>query len=44
MPTAVIDDKGTFIFYEDTGAPEGAVDYTTVILVHGLVINAGTYR
>ena len=41
MPTATVDEQGTYIYYEDTGIPEDAVNYTTVMLLHGITINSG---
>lgn len=43
MPLAQIDDKGTSIYYEDSGAPDGHSRYTTVVLVHGTLINSGMF-
>ena len=39
MPTAPVDDRGTVLYYEDTGAPEGSSTYLTVVLVHGLLFH-----
>ncbi|KAI0700598.1 hypothetical protein BC835DRAFT_396880 [Cytidiella melzeri] len=44
MPTARIDDEGTTLYYEDSGAPQGSSDYTTVILNHGYVAHAPIFR
>ena len=41
MPTVDIDDKGTQIYYEDSGVPAGISDYTTIVLVHGFTVNSG---
>lgn len=41
MPTAPVDNKGNYVYYEDSGAPEGAQDYVTVVIVHGSLINSG---
>lgn len=41
MPLAPIDDKGTNIYYEDSGVASGTTDYVTVVIVHGLIINGG---
>ncbi|EKM49951.1 uncharacterized protein PHACADRAFT_130381 [Phanerochaete carnosa HHB-10118-sp] len=43
MPLAQIDDKGTSVYYEDSGAPDGSSTYTTVVMVHGLLINSATF-
>ena len=42
MPIAQINPQGTAIYYQDSGAPEGLLDYTTIVLVHGFAINGGT--
>lgn len=45
MPLAQIDEKGTSIYYEDSGVPDGsAADYTTIVLVHGALINSAIFR
>lgn len=41
MPVAPIDNKGTVIHYEDTGAPIGLKDYTTLVLIHGFLFHGG---
>lgn len=41
MPTATIDNKGTYLYYEDSGVPINVPDYTTIVLIHGLSINGG---
>ena len=41
MPLAPVNNKGTQLYYEDTGALEG-VSYTTLIIVHGTGIHGGT--
>jgi hypothetical protein len=41
MPTARINDKGTEIYYEDTGSVAGVNNYSTVILLHGIGYNGG---
>ncbi|KAI0092161.1 hypothetical protein BDY19DRAFT_990897 [Irpex rosettiformis] len=43
MPTAIIDDEGTAIYYEDSGIPPESTDYTTLILIHGYVVHARKY-
>ncbi|EMD37518.1 hypothetical protein CERSUDRAFT_49933, partial [Gelatoporia subvermispora B] len=44
MPLGPADDKGTVLYYEDTGVPEGARAYTTLILVHGTMFNGAIFR
>ncbi|KAH9835552.1 Alpha/Beta hydrolase protein [Rhodofomes roseus] len=44
MPWAPVDDNGTRLYYEDTGAPPDSSDYTTLVLVHGGVFNGSTFR
>lgn len=43
MPLAQIDSKGTSIYYNDSGVPHGSSQYTTIVLVHGAVVNSGMY-
>ncbi|GJE91024.1 hypothetical protein PsYK624_071720 [Phanerochaete sordida] len=43
MPLAQIDDKGTSIYYEDSGAPDNYPTYSTVVLVHGAVVNSASF-
>ena len=42
MPVAPLDDNGTVVYYEDTGAPEGSRDYLTVVFLHGFIYYGGT--
>ncbi|EKM50239.1 uncharacterized protein PHACADRAFT_213982 [Phanerochaete carnosa HHB-10118-sp] len=44
MPFARIDEMGIILHYTDSGAPPGASDYTTVVLVHGATINSGIFE
>ncbi|KAL4243634.1 hypothetical protein ABKN59_011705 [Abortiporus biennis] len=44
MPVAPVDDKGTVLFYEDTGAPEGLQSYTTAVFLHGDYFNGGIFQ
>ena len=44
MPQAPVDQTGTHLYYEDTGAPPGCADYTTLVLVHGGAFNGGKRR
>ena len=39
MPTLPADDKGTVLYYEDSGAPENAKSYVTIALVHGIIFH-----
>ncbi|KAA1470200.1 hypothetical protein DENSPDRAFT_676571 [Dentipellis sp. KUC8613] len=41
MPVAPVDDKGTVLFYTDTGPLEGT--YLTIVLVHGTAIHGGIF-
>ena len=41
MPTVPVDDSGSVLYYEDSGAPEGSTSYLTVVLVHGLLFHGG---
>ncbi|KAH9890074.1 alpha/beta-hydrolase [Cubamyces lactineus] len=44
MPTAPVDDKGSVLYYEDSGAPAGSADYVTLVLVHGTCVHSAVYR
>ncbi|KAJ8462240.1 hypothetical protein ONZ51_g11023 [Trametes cubensis] len=44
MPTAPVDDKGSVLYYEDSGAPAGSTDYVTLVLVHGTGFHSAVYR
>ncbi|KAI0826820.1 alpha/beta-hydrolase [Trametes gibbosa] len=44
MPTAPVDDRGTVLYYEDSGAPDGSSDYVTVVLIHGTCFHSAVYR
>ena len=39
MPIALLDDAGTRLYYEDSGAP--SANYTTLVLVHGSGFHSG---
>ena len=41
MPLATVDAQGLRFYYEDSGIPVVASDYTTIVLVHGAAINCG---
>ena len=41
MPLAPIDDKGTKLWYEDSGRPWACPKYTTLVLIHGGVFHGG---
>jgi hypothetical protein len=41
MPSIVVNDEGAVLSYEDSGAPAGKTDYSTVVILHGLVFHAG---
>ncbi|KAI0092165.1 hypothetical protein BDY19DRAFT_928638 [Irpex rosettiformis] len=40
MPTVDLRDRGVVLAYEDSGAPLGSTDYTTVFLVHPFLFDA----
>ncbi|KAF9816045.1 hypothetical protein IEO21_04220 [Rhodonia placenta] len=44
MPVGPVDGKGTVLYYEDSGAPEGTRDYATLVLVHGTQFHSGVFR
>ncbi|OBZ68182.1 hypothetical protein A0H81_11984 [Grifola frondosa] len=41
---APVDDKGTVLFYEDSGAPAGSTTYTTIVFVHGNLFHGAVFR
>jgi hypothetical protein len=43
MPTAPVDDKGTEIFFTDSGVPAESKDYTTLVIIHGGAFNGSKY-
>ncbi|PCH43848.1 alpha/beta-hydrolase [Wolfiporia cocos MD-104 SS10] len=43
MPLAPVDNQGTQLYYEDSGAPHGSSDYATLILAHGGVFHGAIY-
>ncbi|GJE91029.1 hypothetical protein PsYK624_071770 [Phanerochaete sordida] len=44
MPTAIIDDKGTEIYYMDSGSPLHTSVYTTIVITHGLIVNGAAFE
>ncbi|KAI0786284.1 hypothetical protein C8Q75DRAFT_773190 [Abortiporus biennis] len=44
MPLAQVDDKGTQIYYEDTGIPLNAKSYSTLFIIHGGIWNGGIFQ
>jgi hypothetical protein len=42
MPILPVNNEGAALYYEDSGAPEGVTDYTTIIGLHGFLIHGGT--
>ncbi|CDO70848.1 hypothetical protein BN946_scf184801.g41 [Trametes cinnabarina] len=44
MPTGPVDDEGTALYYEDSGAPAESTDYVTVVLIHGTCFHSAVYR
>ena len=42
MPLALVDNQGTVLDYEDSRAPVGSTDYTTLVMFHGIYFNSGT--
>ena len=36
--------KTALQLYSDSGAPEGSLDYTTIVLIHGYAWHSGTFR
>ena len=43
MPRAAVNGDGVVLDYEDTGPPSDSADYTTIVMVHGLVFYARMY-
>lgn len=43
MPTAPVNDRGDVLAYEDSGPPFDHTDYTTIVIVHGLVFYTRAY-
>lgn len=42
MPHCAVDSTGsTLLYYEDTGAPSGSLNYVTIFLVHGTMFSSG---
>ncbi|KZT27512.1 hypothetical protein NEOLEDRAFT_1130479 [Neolentinus lepideus HHB14362 ss-1] len=43
MPLALVDDHGTQLYYEDSGAPLSST-YTTLFLIHGAVFHSAIFQ
>ena len=43
MPSISVDENGTNFFYQDTGVPQGGIEYTTVVVIHGSLFHGGEY-
>lgn len=41
MPVGAVDDKGTMLYFKDSGVPERSSDYVALILIHGAMVNSG---
>lgn len=41
MPLAPVDNSGTHLYYDDTGAPLECAEYRTLVLIHGAIFNGG---
>ena len=41
MPTTVVDDRGSVLYYEDSGVPGTSTDYITLVLIHGTCFHGG---
>ncbi|KAI0732396.1 hypothetical protein C8Q72DRAFT_818612 [Fomitopsis betulina] len=44
MPLAPIDNKGTQLWYEDSGRPWASPRYTTLVLIHGGVFHGAIFK
>ena len=43
MPQAPVDNKGTELFYTDSGPVEGSTDYTTLVIYHGCAFTGSAF-
>lgn len=41
MPTLPVDENGTVLYFEDTGPLQDQLNYTTIVLIHGLIVHSG---
>ncbi|OCH91803.1 hypothetical protein OBBRIDRAFT_506278 [Obba rivulosa] len=44
MPLAPVDDKGTYLLYQDSGAPADSTSYVTLVAFHGTVFHSGNFQ
>ncbi|EJF56675.1 hypothetical protein DICSQDRAFT_183715 [Dichomitus squalens LYAD-421 SS1] len=44
MPTAAVDDHGSVLYYEDSGAPSTSSGYVTLVLIHGTCFHGAGFR
>ncbi|KIM79173.1 hypothetical protein PILCRDRAFT_792298 [Piloderma croceum F 1598] len=44
MPQAPVDNKGTELFYTDSGPVPGSTDYTTLVIYHGSAFTGHTFH
>ncbi|GJE93301.1 hypothetical protein PsYK624_094600 [Phanerochaete sordida] len=44
MPEAPVDENGTVLYFEDSGAPSGSSTYLTVVLLHGLLFHGAIFQ
>ncbi|KAI0923298.1 hypothetical protein AcV7_005849 [Taiwanofungus camphoratus] len=44
MLVGLVDDKGTVLYYEDSGVPDGSATYVTIVLVHGTMFHSAVFR
>jgi hypothetical protein len=42
MPTLPVNNNGAVLYYEDSGAPSGKTEYSTIVIFHGLVFHGCT--
>ncbi|KAI0092043.1 hypothetical protein BDY19DRAFT_990791 [Irpex rosettiformis] len=44
MPTLPVNTDGAVLYYEDSGVPDNANDYTTIIIFHGFIFHGASFR
>lgn len=44
MPVAPVDNRGTHLYYEDSGSPQSSQTYTTIVAIHGTIYHGGMFR
>ncbi|EJF56674.1 hypothetical protein DICSQDRAFT_183714 [Dichomitus squalens LYAD-421 SS1] len=44
MPTAPVDTRGSVLYFEDSGVPNGSTDYITLFMIHGTCFHSAGFR